>query len=152
MEYKRLTTSDSALARQLITVFAKAFEDADTYDESRVADSHLESLLSNGSTIVIVATSEQKEVVGGLVAYELCKLEQAKSEIYLYDLAVATEFRRQGIATALIENLKQIARGQGAGVIFVQADNIDGPAVALYTKLATSIETEITHFDLSTES
>jgi aminoglycoside 3-N-acetyltransferase I len=48
-------------------------------------------------------------VVCGLAAYELKKFEQERSEIYIYDLAVASEHRREGIATALIEKLKEIA-------------------------------------------
>ena len=35
------------------------------------------------------------EVVGGLAAYELRKFEQARSEFYLYDLAVSEAHRRQ---------------------------------------------------------
>ena len=42
-------------------------------------------------------------MVGALAAYELLKFEAERSEIYIYDLAVLEEFRRRGIATALIE-------------------------------------------------
>ena len=73
-------------------------------------------------------------VAGGLAAYELRKFEQERSEIYIYDLAVRQAYRRQGIATALIEHLKRIAAERGAYVIFVQADYGDDPAVALYTR------------------
>jgi aminoglycoside 3-N-acetyltransferase I len=38
--------------------------------------------------IALVALSNG-EVVGGLVAYELDELEQARREIYIYDLVVA---------------------------------------------------------------
>jgi len=41
-----------------------------------------------------------------LAAYELRKFEQERSEVYIYDLAVASAHRREGIATALIERLK----------------------------------------------
>jgi len=85
-------------------------------------------------------------VVGGLVAYQLRKFEQERSEIYIYDLAVAEEHRRQGIATALIRELQRIAAERGAYVIFVQADYGDPPAVALYTKLG--IREEVLHFDI----
>jgi aminoglycoside 3-N-acetyltransferase I len=36
------------------------------------------------------------EVVGGIAAYELIKFEQERSEIYIYDLAVAATHRRKG--------------------------------------------------------
>jgi aminoglycoside 3-N-acetyltransferase I len=57
---------------------------------------------------------QEGTVVGGLAAYELKKFEQERSEIYIYDLAVREEHRRQGIATALIGELKAIARRRGA--------------------------------------
>ena len=67
------------------------------------------------------------------------KFEQERSEIYIYDLAVAAGHRREGIATALIVNLRKIAAARGAYVIFVQADTgvDDQPAIALYTKLGS---------------
>lgn len=49
------------------------------------------------------------DVVGGLVAYELAKFEQERSEVYIYDLAVLASHRRQGVATALIAELKSLA-------------------------------------------
>src|SRR3954470_1561078 len=82
----------------------------------------------------------------GLAAYELNKFEQQRSEIYIYDLAVAEDHRRQGIATALIEELKTIAASRGAYVIYVQADLGDEPAIALYTKLG--VREDVLHFDI----
>ena len=89
------------------------------------------------------------ETVGGLAAYELMKFEQARSEIYIYDLAVAQAHRREGIATALIEELKGIAAARGAHVVFVQADFGDDPAIALYTKLG--IREYVLHFDIAVD-
>src|SRR3546814_4191929 len=83
------------------------------------------------------------KVVGGLAAYELQKFEQARSEFYIYDLAVAADHRRRGIATALLEQLKQIAAIRGAYVVFVQADRDDAPAIALYSKLGTREDVQI---------
>ena len=77
-------------------------------------------------------------MVGGLAAYELKKFEQERSEIYIYDLAVASTHRRQGIATALIGELKKIAAARRAYVIFVQADLVDAPAIAPYAKLGSA--------------
>jgi aminoglycoside 3-N-acetyltransferase I len=87
------------------------------------------------------------QVVGGLAAYELKKFEQQRSEIYIYDLAVSIAHRRQGIATALINELKAIGEKRGAYVIFVQADLGDEPAIALYSKLG--IREDVLHFDIA---
>ena len=85
-------------------------------------------------------------MVGGLVAYVLPKLEQRRSEIYIYDLAVAGDRRREGIATALIAEVQRIAPGVGAWVIYVQADHGDDPAIALYEGLGA--REDVLHFDI----
>lgn len=87
------------------------------------------------------------EVVGGIVAYELRKFEQERSEIDLYDLAVAEPHRRQGIAERLIRALEAEAAACGAYVVFVQADHGDDPAIALYTKLGR--REDVVHFDIA---
>src|SRR5690606_42021408 len=66
-----------------------------------------------------------------------------------YDLAVDETWRRRGIATALIDALRAIARERGAWVIYVQADPPDAPAMALNTKLGT--REDVCHFDRSEE-
>lgn len=149
MKYMHLEQGDSGLVSQLMSVFGEAFEDPESYQSKKPNVNYTEELLKNKNNIVLVALVEDNTVVGGLVAYELQKFEQEHSEIYLYDLAVLEEFRNQGIATKLIDLLKELGSKRGASVVFVQADNEDAPAVALYTKLAKSIETSVTHFDIS---
>ena len=87
--------------------------------------------------------------IGALAGYILPKFEQARSEIYIYDLAVSETWRRRGVATALIEALRGIAREIGAWVIYVQADTApeDAPARALYEKLGT--REDVLHFDIA---
>lgn len=85
-------------------------------------------------------------MVGGLAAYVLQKFEQERSEICIYDLAVLEEYRRQHLATGLINELKEIAREIGAYVIYVQADHGDEPAIKLYESLGT--REEVLHFDI----
>lgn len=150
VEIRQLTPDDVGLMVTLSTCFGKVFKDMQTYTEKRPSADYLKSLLGGDSFIALVAL-EGRDVVGGLAAYELKKFEQERSEIYIYDLAVSSEYRRKGIATALIERLKLIAANRGAYVIFVQADTDieDEPAIALYTKLGLREEL---HFDISVES
>jgi aminoglycoside 3-N-acetyltransferase I len=112
---------------------------------------YLQQLLGSDTFIALVAL-KNGEVVGGLAAYELKKFEQERSEIYIYDLAVAKAHRRQGIATALIEKLKELAATRGAYVIFVQADTTpeDAAAIALYSKLGKC--ERVLHFDIKVTS
>ncbi len=105
-------------------------------------------LLADEKFIALTAWIDDR-MVGALAGYELVKFEAERSEIYIYDLAVREEYRRCGVATALIESLKSIALGRGAWVIFVQADPPDAPAVALYEKLGT--REEVLHFDIEVD-
>lgn len=144
---QQLTPDDLELMHDLLSTFGAAFEDSETYDEKRPGAEYLRRLLGGGSFIALAALSG-REVVGGIAAYELMKFERERSEIYIYDLAVAERHRRRGVATALIGELQKIAAARGAYVIFVQADTDveDEPAIALYTKLGT--REEVLHFDI----
>jgi aminoglycoside 3-N-acetyltransferase I len=146
--FAHLKATDIPLLKQLLRVFGDAFEDVETYQGAVPPDAYLGSLLAAPHFIVVVALSGE-EVVGGLAAYELQKFERDRREIYIYDLAVATAHRRQGVATGLIGELRQIARQQGAYVIYVQADRGDAPAVALYERLGT--REDVYHFDFLVE-
>jgi aminoglycoside 3-N-acetyltransferase I len=125
-------------------LFSDVFGD-EAYHGEPAGDGHLHKLLSDRKFIALVALIDGA-MVGALAAYELVKYEAERSEIYIYDLAVLETYRRQGVATALIEALKPIADEAGAWVIYVQADPPDAPAVALYDKLGT--REEVFHFDI----
>jgi aminoglycoside 3-N-acetyltransferase I len=142
---KLLAPAHLPLMRALMRLFGEAFGEVDTYQSKAPGDDYLRALLARPHFIAIVAMKGE-EVVGGLAAYVLEKFEQERSEVYIYDLAVAEAHRRQGIATALIEALKPVARERGAWVIFVQADPGDDPAIRLYESLG-AIE-NVHHFDI----
>ena len=134
--------------RALLATFGEAFDEVETYGGKPPGAAYLERLLSSDYFIALAAL-KNGEVVGGLAAYELKKFEQERSELYIYDLAVAAAHRREGIATALIQALKQLAAARGAYVIFVQADVGDAPAIALYSKLG--MREDVLHFDIPIE-
>jgi aminoglycoside 3-N-acetyltransferase I len=142
---RRLELGDAELFRSLNAMFGEAFGEPDTFGAAPPSDAYLNALLGKEHVIALVAVAEG-EVIGGLVAYELDKYEQARREIYIYDLAVAEPHRRKGVATALIMRLRDIARERGAHVIFVQADYGDEPAIALYSKLGR--REDVMHFDI----
>ena len=141
----RLTPDDLPLFKNLLRVFGEAFEDISTYQDAVPSDEYLRAFLAQSHHIA-VASQLEGTVVGGLVAYELMKFERARREIYIYDLAVAANHRRKRIATNLIKELKRIAAARGAYVIFVQADRVDAPAIALYESLG--IREDVLHFDI----
>ena len=130
----------------LLDLFADVFGEPGIYSDARPPHGYLERLLARREFIALIAENEG-EVVGGLAAYVLDKFEQPRSEVYIYDLAVAAAYRRRGIATALIRRTQAIAAELGSWVVFVQADRTDEAAIALYSRLGQ--REDVLHFDLS---
>jgi aminoglycoside 3-N-acetyltransferase I len=137
--------ADAKTLRAMLDVFARGFEDQETYLGNVPSDAYLESMAARDDFFPIAAVSEAR-VVGALAAYLLRKFEQERSEIYIYDLAVDEGFRRRGIATGMINRLRSIARELGVWVIYVQADHGDDPAIKLYESLG--IREDVLHFDI----
>lgn len=139
---------DIALMNAVLNFFGEAFNDRASYTSKPPSPDYLRRLLG-GDSFIALAVLQDGAVVGAVAAYELHKFEQERSEIYIYDLAVAQAHRRRGIATALLDALKRIAAQRGAYVMFVQADTAveDQPAIALYSKLG--IRAHVLHFDIA---
>ena len=129
---RQIPADGEPLLDALLSVFGAAFDDAHTYGAHRPRPAYVRKLLGSESFIALVAWQDS-QVIGGLAAYVLQKFEQERSEIYIYDLAVARELQRVGAQ-------------RGAWVIFVQADPPDAPAIARYSKLG--VREDVLHFDI----
>jgi len=146
VDVRVLGGDEVAALRVMLSMFGDAFDDRPAYLSAQPDDAYLGRLLASDA-FVAIAAADGPEVVGGLAAYVLTKFEQARSELYIYDLAVSASHRRRGVATALIDALKRLAKARGVYVIFVQADAGDDPAIALYTKLGR--REDVLHFDIA---
>lgn len=142
---RRLEAGDDDLFGKMLDLFGAVFDDKITYGANRPDAGYVARLLENPAFIALVAI-EDGDVVGALAGYELPKFEQARSEFYIYDLAVDERHRRKGVATELIEAMRAAAKAAGGWVVFVQADHGDDPAIALYTKLG--VREDVLHFDI----
>lgn len=145
---ERIEAREAGRMQGLLDLFARAFEDPEHYASARPSHDYLVRLLEDDGFFALEAR-RNNQVIGALVAYELRKFEQERSEVYIYDLAVDEAHRRQGVATGLIEALKPLAAARGASVMFVQADRMDSPAIALYSKLGHS--EDVLHFDIAVD-
>jgi aminoglycoside 3-N-acetyltransferase I len=145
VEILRLARDDLPRYRAMNLLFSAAFEDRSSYEGAPPPDDYVRERLADPRFVALIA-EDGETMLGALAAYELPKFEQARSELYIYDLAVDQAHRRRRVATALIAALQRHAAAIGAWVIFVQADPPDAPAVALYRKLGS--EEHVLHFDL----
>lgn len=146
----RLKPGDEAAFAELNALFAQAFDDAVHYLQNKPSQVYLQALLEKNHVVALVARVGET-LAGGLVAYVLDKFEQERSEVYIYDLAVREDYRRQGVATSLINELKNHARAAGAWVIYVQADKgeDDMPAQKLYESLGK--REDVFHYDIGVD-
>jgi len=81
-----------------------------------------------------------------LVRVLTCGLMRTRKGVYIYDLGVLEDHRRKGIATELVQMLKQVAKEIGAYIIFVQADKPDVAAIRLYESLGKA--EDVLNFDI----
>jgi len=141
MTIQRLAITDVAVLKDLLDVYSDAFEMPGFIPPPA---NHLASLLEDNKIIFLAAVYETK-VIGGLTAYILPSVYYAGSEAYLYDLAVATAWQRQGIGTALLAALKEHCAHMGIREVFVQADRPDRHAIDFYTRNG-GIPEDVIHF------
>lgn len=71
---------------------------------------------------------------GAIFAHFQQSHNSAKSTIILQGVAVAPDFRRQGIATVMLENLKKISKRMKAGKIIIVTNAKNQAALELYKK------------------
>lgn len=141
----RLGDNDVRKLRSLNDLFGEVFDDAENYHTNPPSDSYLAEFLKMQNHIVLIVENDGK-LVGGLVAYVLNKFEQQRKEIYVYDLAVASDAQRQGIGRKLMTEIRRIAKIEEAYVVYLQADEGDD-AVHFYRSLGPKEESATRSFD-----
>lgn len=98
--------------------------------ESGVTTAHLTELLTDSRSIVIAAINDG-EPLGYLVAYWFPSLDGDRLA-YLYDIEVALEHRRRGIARSMVEELLSISRQTGIESIWVGSSLTNTAACELW--------------------
>jgi aminoglycoside 3-N-acetyltransferase I len=129
VEIKKLASQDIDKFIDLIRLFEEVFEMKDF----RMPDvGYLQQLLEKDSFFVFVALTDKYQVVGGLTSYTLEQYYAVNPLVYIFDLAVKTEFQRKGIGKKLMSGITAYCKEIGAEEVFVQADEIDEHALEFY--------------------
>lgn len=121
VEIRRLMPEDDAVLNGLVLEF---HETSITMDRCR-------EILENPNNFVFAAFKDN-EAVGWTVSYRLQRY--TKDEMFLYEVDVMPEHRRQGIATALIQNIKDYCGENGFRGLFVMTNEGNDEAMGLYGK------------------
>ena len=143
LEVRRLGPADTELIPEINRMYGEAFAEVDEYISDPPGKERRCELLGNDN-MVLIAAFDAGEVIGALTAYVLPKIEQNRSELFLYDLAVRDTHRRRGVATRLIEEARAIARERDVWMMFIQADVGDEAPIALYRML--SVDEGVSHY------
>lgn len=78
------------------------------------------------------AAFANSEIIGGLTAHTLPRTRSACAEVFIYDLAVRRDYRRQGVGSRLMQELRASAAAAGIAEVFVAAENDDSHALDFY--------------------
>lgn len=127
VEIRKLKPNEIELAKELILMFG--FDDKNS---SLPSDAYVAEMLLRQDFHVIVALENEK-LIGGLTAYEMKMFKRETTEMFLYEIEVAEDYRKKGIGKALIEFLKRICTGKGIVEMFVGTEKDNTAARHLYS-------------------
>jgi ribosomal protein S18 acetylase RimI-like enzyme len=126
---RRLGPEESARAEEVVRTFKGA---------SRPAAA-LARYLENPANYLLVAESDG-EAAGFLTAYRLERPDRGESQMFVYEVAVGEPWRGRGLAAALIQEIKRLAREEGMFEAFVLTSRANGPALRLYERTGGVVE------------
>jgi ribosomal protein S18 acetylase RimI-like enzyme len=105
--------------------------------------------LRNNESVIFAAQADNGDIVGFTQLYRsFCSVEM-KELIYLYDLFVAPQARRQGVARALMDAARQYAVNRGAGRLQLETAITNHPGQALYEDLGWERDEEFYTYHLA---
>lgn len=107
--------------------------------ESKYTKDSLLSFISNPDNYLLVGYVDNC-VAGILEAYNLQKLDKRNKEMLLYSIETKEEYRRMGVARALILHLRDIAIKEGSHEIWVLTEKDNVKANALYQNLGIEVK------------
>jgi ribosomal protein S18 acetylase RimI-like enzyme len=91
------------------------------------------AFLADGRNLAFGAYSPSGAPVGFVRAVVLTRPDDVRPQVFLYDVDVVPEARRQGHGRALVEALLAECRAMGASEMFVLTNRSNAAAVGLYT-------------------
>jgi aminoglycoside 3-N-acetyltransferase I len=96
-----------------------------------VTAGHLRSFLARRQNILVVAEDDGAPL-GFTLAYLLDRADRNETMMLFYEVGVAESHRRRGIATKMIELLKQVCAGERVFKMWVHTNRSNVAAMALY--------------------
>jgi aminoglycoside 3-N-acetyltransferase I len=122
MVIRRLETGDEAIACQVVATFKNAYPTIN----------YMAHFLDNKDNYFYVAEVAGK-LVGFLLAYKMDRCDGERAMMFLYEIEVLSQRRRQGIGKALVQATKKECEQKRFLKMFVITDGSNEPAKNLYS-------------------
>jgi ribosomal protein S18 acetylase RimI-like enzyme len=130
----------------LFDQYRQFYEQAPDLDACR---EFLADRIRKRESVIFAAQGYEGEITGFTQLYHsFCSVEMKKL-IYLYDLFVAPEYRRQGVARALMDAARRFALDCGAGRLQLETAISNRPGQALYEDLGWERDEEFYTYHLA---
>ena len=129
MQIWRLQEGDEALLAEVIELLIPEEE----REGNLASQSHLSQALSNPSYYFIVCLIDSTPA-GYLSAFRFPNIDQDNFQVYLFEIEVGEPYRRKGIASGMIEELKRQCQADNVSLIWVGTDLANTAAQRTFDK------------------
>lgn len=119
--FRRLTISDLPMVLQMENDFRSNF----VYEENA------RMFLSNTMNWIF-ACIENNRIIGFAYGYELNRLNDIGNMLYIHEVGVLSEYRRQGIGKQILNGIKSLCKLSGICKFFLFTEKSNIAACALY--------------------
>lgn len=109
--------------------------------------------LARTGHVMFIARDQEDRPIGFVSGVEM-RHPDKEPEIFVYELGVDDEFRRQGVATSLLEALEHYAVDRGCSGLWTGTERDNEAALATYRSVGASIDDDsvfVTWDDLDAE-
>jgi aminoglycoside 3-N-acetyltransferase I len=128
---RRLGAGEATLAEAAVRAFKSCSK----------SESSLAAFLANPANFLLVAAAEgESEPVGYLLAYRLERPDREAAQMFIYEVDVAEGWRRRGLASALLDEIRRLARAEGMCEAFVLTSRGNEAARSLYARTGAVVE------------
>lgn len=143
---RRASTADATLVAPLFDAYRRFYGLASDLDLSQ---RYISERLERSESVVLLAAAPRGEALGFVQMYPTFSSLQAARVFVLYDLYVAGEARRLGVARALMRAAVEEARAAGAVALTLQTARTNLAAQRLYDSLGWRRDEEFVEYGLT---
>ncbi len=119
--YRKLNLSDLDMVLQMEEDFRSGF----------VCEDNARAFLSS-PTNWMFACIEDGRIIGFVYGYELSRLDDVGNMLYIHEIGVLPEFRRQGVGKRLLNNIRALCRLSGICCFFLYTEQSNQSACSFF--------------------